>query len=74
MREAARLQSFDDDFRFITSDSEDMDAVRVGVGMDMIGEAVPPLLSKAIAMHLAEQLDGFRTEAPVNAKLAAKLG
>ena len=74
MREAARLQSFDDDFRFITSDSEDMDTVRVGVGMDMIGEAVPPLLSKAIAIHLAEQLDGFRTEAPVSAKLTAKLG
>lgn len=74
MREAARLQSFDDDFRFVTSDSEDMDTVRVGVGMDMIGEAVPPLLSKAIASHLAEQLDGFTAGAPVNEKLSVKLG
>lgn len=74
MREAARLQSFDDDFRFITSDSEDMDTTRIGVGMDMIGEAVPPLLSKAIAMHLAEQLDGFRAGALATAKLAAKVG
>lgn len=57
MREAARLQSFDDDFRFITSDNELMDSERIGVGMDMIGEAVPPMLSKAIATHLAAQLD-----------------
>lgn len=57
MREAARLQSFDDDFRFITSDDDTMDTSRIGIGMDMIGEAVPPLLSKAIASHLAAQLD-----------------
>ena len=57
MREAARLQSFDDDFRFITSDNETLDTTRPGIGMDMIGEAVPPLLSKAIALHLAAQLD-----------------
>ena len=57
MREAARLQSFDDDFRFITSDNDDMDTARIGVGMDMIGEAVPPSLAQAIALHLAAQLD-----------------
>jgi len=57
MREAARLQSFDDDFRFITSDNDDMDTARIGVGMDMIGEAVPPGLAQAIASHLASQLD-----------------
>ena len=57
MREAARLQSFDDDFRFVTSMTDDNDTTRVGVGMDMIGEAVPPNLSQAIAMHLASQLD-----------------
>lgn len=61
MREAARLQSFDDDFRFITSDDDTMDTSRIGVGMDMIGEAVPPLLSKAIATHLAAQLDARAT-------------
>lgn len=57
MREAARLQSFDDDFRFVTSINDINDTTRTGIGMDMIGEAVPPLLSQAIAMHLAEQLD-----------------
>ena len=29
----------------------------IGIGMDMIGEAVPPLLAKVIAHHIAEQLD-----------------
>lgn len=57
MREAARLQSFDDDFRFVTSMTDDSNTSRIGVGMDMIGEAVPPNLSQAIATHLASQLD-----------------
>lgn len=57
MREAARLQSFDDDFRFITSMKDKNDTTKIGVGMDMIGEAVPPNLSQAIATHLAKQLD-----------------
>lgn len=57
MREAARLQSFDDDFRLVTSMTNDNDTARVGLGMDMLGEAVPPNLSQAIAVHLAAQLD-----------------
>ncbi|MGN6140846.1 MAG: DNA cytosine methyltransferase [Ralstonia sp.] len=57
MREAARLQSFDDDFRFVTSMTDDDDTARIGLGMDMVGEAVPPNLSQAIATHLASQLD-----------------
>lgn len=57
MREAARLQSFDDDFRFITSMSDNNDTTRISIGMDMIGEAVPPNLSQAIATHIATQLD-----------------
>lgn len=68
MREAARLQSFDDDFRFITSDN-DLDTTRIGIGMDMIGEAVPPLLALAIANHLADQLDA-RSSAPTKLKAA----
>jgi len=59
MREAARLQSFDDDFRFVTSMTDDNDTTRIGSGMDMVGEAVPPNLSQAIAMHLAAQLDAL---------------
>ncbi|MCU6502073.1 DNA cytosine methyltransferase [Rugamonas sp. A1-17] len=68
MREAARLQSFDDDFRFITSESQDLDTTRIGVGMDMIGEAVPPMLSRAIANHLADQLDAQRANAEPSAR------
>jgi site-specific DNA-cytosine methylase len=57
MREAARLQSFDDEFRFVTSDDNVDETSKIGVGLDMIGEAVPPLLARAIAQHFAEQLD-----------------
>ncbi|MFZ6708643.1 DNA cytosine methyltransferase [Undibacterium sp. TC9W] len=57
MREAARLQSFDDDFRFITSKTDDLCTARIGIGMDMIGEAVPPLLAQAIATEIAAKLD-----------------
>jgi DNA (cytosine-5)-methyltransferase 1 len=55
MREAARLQSFEDDFRFITSATRD-DTGTIGVGMDMIGEAVPPLLGEAFAHRAAAAL------------------
>lgn len=68
MREAARLQSFDDDFRFITSVKDETDTTRVGIGMDMIGEAVPPLLAQAIATHLAEQLDARDASAKATPK------
>jgi site-specific DNA-cytosine methylase len=59
MREAARLQTFDDDFRFITSAIDENDTTTIGVGMDMIGEAVPPLLAEAIAHHIAFALDRY---------------
>lgn len=49
MREAARLQSFEDDFRF-HSDSEHQVA-------HMVGGAVPPLLAKAIAEPIIVFLD-----------------
>lgn len=68
MREAARLQSFDDDFRFITSMTDGSDKTRIGLGMDMIGEAVPPNLSQAIAMHIASQLDTQSLEPMTQAK------
>lgn len=56
MREAARLQSFEDDFRFITSPNRD-DTGTIGMGMDMIGEAVPPLLGEAFARRIAAALE-----------------
>jgi DNA-cytosine methyltransferase len=57
MREAARLQSFDDNFKFITSATDDEETSNIGTGLDMIGEAVPPLLAEKIAVRIAEQLD-----------------
>lgn len=69
MREAARLQSFDDDFRFVTSMTDDTDTTRIGVGMDMVGEAVPPNVSQAIAMHLASQLDARTSSLKITRKV-----
>jgi DNA (cytosine-5)-methyltransferase 1 len=67
MREAARLQSFEDDFCFITSDMRD-DTGAIGVGMDMIGEAVPPLVGEAFARRAAAVLIAGETtkEEPVD--------
>ena len=45
-REGARLQSFDDDFQFVGSRTEIV---------KQIGEAVPPLLGKAIARAILDQ-------------------
>ncbi|WMJ87755.1 DNA cytosine methyltransferase [Anaerocolumna sp. MB42-C2] len=47
-REAARLQSFDDDFDFLGNR---------GNAYQMIGNAVPPLLAKKVSLALAELLD-----------------
>jgi len=57
MREAARLQSFDDAFTFYTGENPKRQTENIGVGMDMIGEAVPPLLAKAIAETVTVHLD-----------------
>lgn len=57
MREAARLQSFDDGFTFLTSDNPEKRTENIGVGLDMIGEAVPPLLAQAIGEIVAVHLD-----------------
>lgn len=48
VREAARLQSFDDDFDFIGSQ---------GSAYQMIGNAVPPHLAKRVALALSKLLD-----------------
>ncbi len=47
-REAARLQSFDDDFDFVGSQ---------GNAYQMIGNAVPPKLAKAVSMAVADLLE-----------------
>lgn len=48
IREGARLQSFPDDYQFYGSD---------GMKRLEIGNAVPPLLSMAIANKVKEMLD-----------------
>jgi DNA (cytosine-5)-methyltransferase 1 len=50
MREAARLQSFDDDFDFLSGSEPHV--------AKMVGSAVPPLLGSALAEALAKSLDG----------------
>lgn len=59
MREAARLQSFDDAFTFITDAKKSNHTTNIGVGLDMIGEAVPPLLGEAFAHEIARALDAY---------------
>jgi DNA (cytosine-5)-methyltransferase 1 len=48
VREGARAQSFSDDFEFVGS---------VGAQIKLIGNAVPPLLARALARQLAFHLD-----------------
>ncbi len=56
MREAARLQSFDDAFTFYTAKGAGRKE-KIGIGLDMIGEAVPPLVGKVIGEAVAAQMD-----------------
>lgn len=54
MREAARLQTFPDSFRFVSDNIRDLSA--------MIGSAVPPLLAKKIACSVSSYLDSLQFE------------
>lgn len=51
-REAARLQSFDDAFSFPTDPETKI--IPRSLAMDMIGEAVPPILAKCIAKQIID--------------------
>lgn len=50
MREAARLQSFEDDFDFLSKSEPHV--------AKMVGSAVPPLLASTLAARLAEAING----------------
>jgi len=50
VREAARLQSFDDDFDFVGAQ---------GSAYQMIGNAVPPQLAKRVALALSDLLEEY---------------
>lgn len=52
-REAARLQSFDDDYQFFGNLTR---KARYLTQDDQVGNAVPPLLAKALAQHIKEYL------------------
>lgn len=54
VREAARLQSFDDDYRFFGNLTRKAKFVTQD---DQVGNAVPPLLARALAPHLRLALD-----------------
>lgn len=53
VREAARLQSFDDDYRFFGNLTRKAKWVTQD---DQVGNAVPPLLAKCIAEHISKAL------------------
>jgi DNA (cytosine-5)-methyltransferase 1 len=54
VREAARLQSFDDDYRFFGNLTRKAKYVTQD---DQVGNAVPPLLAQALGRHIASLLD-----------------
>ena len=62
MREAARLQSFDDNFKLFTSGDDSGETANIGVGIDMIGEAVPPTLGEAFARHILPALEAHTVQ------------
>jgi DNA (cytosine-5)-methyltransferase 1 len=55
IREAARIQSFPDSFKFVGTTG----AIRTG-----IGNAVPPLLAYALANHISPVLKSCRSSQP----------
>lgn len=54
VREAARLQSFDDDYQFFGNLTRKAKFVTQD---DQVGNAVPPLLARAIGLHIRKVMD-----------------
>ena len=58
VREAARLQSFDDDYRFFGNLTR---KAKWTTQDDQVGNAVPPLLAKALADHIKINMNNEKT-------------
>lgn len=56
VREAARLQSFDDDYRFFGNLTR---KAKWTTQDDQVGNAVPPLLARALALHIKSKLENI---------------
>lgn len=57
IRECARIQTFPDDYRFISKKDEDLVAVSGSKAYQLIGNAVPPYLAYNLAKRLEENWD-----------------
>lgn len=62
VREAARLQSFDDDYRFFGNLTR---KAKWTTQDDQVGNAVPPLLAKALADHVRSRITERKANAAV---------
>jgi len=61
-REAARLQSFDDDYRFFGNLTR---KAKFLTQDDQVGNAVPPLLAYAFAKHIKDYIDNLLHESSI---------
>lgn len=57
IRECARIQTFPDDYHFVSKKYEDLSAVSTSQAYQLIGNAVPPYLAYNLAKRLEENWD-----------------
>ena len=59
IRECARIQTFPDDYKFVTPADGEKKGVSASDAYKLIGNAVPPLLAYHIAKRLEENWDKY---------------